>query len=147
MPTEKAVEVATGVNAASVNNNIDEFSRECLPIRVYRKLNSGNVIDALSDLFILRSMPSFIRSDNGPEFVAQAVRDWINAVGAKTACIEPGSPWEKGYCEIFYSLREAQIPIEEWRKHYYTKRPYSALGYRPLAPETIVQMDQRPIMH
>ena len=77
------------------------------------------------------------------------------------AYIEPGSPWENGYCEsfnarfrdeflngeIFYSLREAQILIEEWRKHYNTKRPHSALGYRPPAPETIVQMDPRPVMH
>ena len=138
-----------------------EDSRECLAIRVDRKLNSGNVIDALSDLFILRGVPSFIRSDNGPEFIAQALRGWIKAVGAKTAYIEPGSPWENGYCEsfnarfrdellngeIFYSLREAQILIEEWRKHYNTKRPHSALGYRPPAPEAIVQMDQRPIMH
>ncbi len=128
-------------------NVIDEYSRECLAIRVDRKLNSGNVIDALSDLFILRGVPSFIRSDNSPEFVAQAVRDWIKAVGAKTAYIKPGSPWENGYCESFYSLREAQILIEEWRKHYNTKRPHSALGYRPPAPETIVQMDQRPVMH
>jgi len=104
----------------------DEYSRECPAIRVDRKLNSGNVIDALSDLFILRGVPSFIRSDNGPEFVAQAVRDWIKAVGAKTAYIEPGSPWENGHCEsfnarfrdeflngkIFYSLGEAQILIE-----------------------------------
>ncbi|MDD9728280.1 IS3 family transposase [Roseovarius sp. SK2] len=142
-------------------NIIDEHSRECLAIRVDRKLNSVNVIDALSDLFILRGIPSFIRSDNGPEFVAQAVQNWIKSVGAKTAYIEPGSPWENGYCEsfnarfrdeflngeIFYSLREAQILIEEWRKHYNTKRPHSALGYRPPAPEAIVQMDQRPIMH
>ena len=84
-------------------NIIDEYSRECLAIRADRKLNSGNVIDALSDLFILRGVPSFIRSDNGPEFVAQAVQDWIKAVGAKTAYIEPGSPWENGYCESFMS--------------------------------------------
>ncbi|WP_145974921.1 IS3 family transposase, partial [Ruegeria atlantica] len=110
-------------------NIIDEFSRECLAIRVKRKLNSADVIDALTDLFILRGTPSYIRSDNGPEFVALAVRDWIAAVGAKTAYIEPGSPWENGFCEsfngrmrdellngeIFYSLREAQIIIEEWR--------------------------------
>ena len=142
-------------------NIIDEYSRECLAIRVDRKLNSAAVIDALSDLFILRGVPSFIRSDNGPEFVAQAVQDWIKAVGAKTAYIEPGSPWENGYCEsfnarfrdellnreIFYSLREAKVLIEAWRKHYNTKRPHSALGDRPPAPETIVQMDQRPIMH
>ena len=142
-------------------NILDEFSRECLAIKVDRKLNSTNVIDALTDLFILRGSPAFIRSDNGPEFIAQAVRDWIAAVGAKTAYIEPGSPWENGYCEsfngrfrdellngeIFYSLREAQIIIKEWRKHYNTKRPHSALGYRPPAPEAKIPMDHRPIMH
>ena len=142
-------------------NIIDEHSRECLAIKVQRKLNSTDVIDALTDLFILRGTPAFIRSDNGPEFVAQAVRDWITAVGTKTAYIEPGSPWENGYCEsfngrmrdellngeVFYSLREAQILIEEWRKHYNTKRPHSALGYKPPAPEAIIPMDQRPIMH
>ena len=108
-------------------NIIDEFSRECLAIKIDRKLNSTNVIDALTDLFILRGVPAFIRSDNGPEFIAQAVRDWIAAVGTKTAYIKPGSPWENGYCEsfnsrfrdellngeVFYSLREAQIIIEE----------------------------------
>ncbi|AXT34708.1 IS3 family transposase [Phaeobacter sp. LSS9] len=142
-------------------NILDEHSRECLAIRVKRKLNSTEVIDALTDLFILRGVPAYIRSDNGPEFIAEAVRGWIKAVGAKTAFIEPGSPWENGYCEsfngrmrdellngeVFYSLREAQIIIESWRKHYNTKRPHSALGYRPPAPETIVSMDQRPTMH
>ncbi|WP_282022577.1 integrase core domain-containing protein, partial [Ruegeria faecimaris] len=142
-------------------NILDEYSRECLAIRVERKLNSTDVIDVLTDLLILSGAPSFIRSDNGPEFVAQAVRDWIAAVGAKTAYIEPGSPWENGYCEsfngrfrdellngeIFYSLREAQILIEQWRKHYNTKRPHSALGCRPSAPETIISMDHRPMMH
>ncbi len=140
---------------------LDEHSRECLAIRVERKLNSTDVIDALTDLLILRGAPRFIRSDNGPEFAAQAVRDWITAVGAKTAYIEPGSPWENGYCkgfngrfrdkllngEIFYSLREAQILIEQWRRHYNTKRPHYALGYRPPAPETIIPMDHRPMMH
>ena len=119
------------------------------------------MLDALTDLFIMRGSPAFIRSDNGPEFIAQAVRDWIAAVGAKTAYIEPSGPWETGYCEsfngwfrdellngeIFYSLREAQIIIEEWRKHYNTKRPNSASGYRPPAPETNIPLDQRPIMH
>jgi transposase InsO family protein len=104
---------------------------------------------------------SSFRRCYGPEFVAQKVRDWIAAVGAKTAFIEPGSPWENGYCEsfnarfrdellngeIFYSLREAQIIIEQWRRHYNTVRPHSALGYRPPAPESIVLMDQRPMMH
>ena len=125
-----------------------------------RKLNSIEVIDALTDLFILRGIPAYIRSDNGPEFIAEALRDWIRAVGAKTAYIEPGSPWENGYCEsfngrmrdellngeIFYSLREAQIIIERWRNHYKTKRPYSALGYRPPAPEATIPVDQRPVM-
>ena len=73
-------------------NILDEFSRECLAIKVDRRLNSADVIDALSDLFILRGVPAFIRSDNGPEFVAQAVQDWIAAVGAETAYIKPGSP-------------------------------------------------------
>ena len=82
-------------------NLIDEFTRECLAIRIDRKLRSTDVIDVLSDLFILRGVPDHIRSDNGPEFVATAVRDWIAAVGAKTAYIEPGSPWENGYCESF----------------------------------------------
>ena len=142
-------------------NLIDEFSRECLAIKVDRKLNSMNVISTLTDQFILQGFPVFIRSDNGPQFVAQAVRDWIAAVGTKTAYIEPGSPWENGYCESFngrfrdellnaesfYILREAQIIIEQWRCHDNTKRPHSALGYRPQAPETIIPMDQRPIMH
>ena len=118
-------------------------------------------MDVLTNLFILRGVPAFIRSDNGHEFVAEAVRNWIKAVGAKAAYIEPGSPWKNGYCEsfnarfrdellngeMFYSLKEAQIIIEQWRKHYNTKRPHSALGYRPPAPETIVSMDQRPVMH
>ena len=80
-------------------NIIDEFSRECLVIRVKRKLNSTNVIDALTDIFIFRGVPAYIRSDNSPEFIAEAVRLWIKAVGAKAAYIEPGSPWENGYCE------------------------------------------------
>ena len=142
-------------------NIIDEYTREALMIRVDRKLNSTDVLDALTDLFILRGPPEFIRSDNGPEFIARKVRDWIAAVGAKTAYIEPGSPWENGYCEsfnarfrdellngeMFYTLREAQILIEQWRIHYNTVRPHSSLGYRPPAPESIVPMDQRPTMH
>jgi len=131
---------------------IDEFTREALTIRVARKLKATDVIDALADLFILRGVPAHIRSDNGPEFVAQALRDWIAAVGAKTAYIEPGSPWENGYCEsfngklrdellngeIFYTLKEAQIVIEAWRHHYNTVRPHSSLGYLPPAPEVFI---------
>ena len=133
-------------------NIIDEFTRECMAIRIARKLNSTDVIDALSDLFILRGVPGHVRSDNGPEFIAKAVREWIVAVGAKTAFIEPGSPWENGYCEsfnsklrdellngeIFYSLAEAKVIIEAWRRYYNTERPHSSLGYKPPAPEAIV---------
>src|SRR4051812_204971 len=84
-------------------NVIDEFTRECLAIRIDRKLKSADVIDVLSDLFILRGVPGHVRSDNGPEFIAKAVREWIARVGARTAFIEPGSPWENGYCESFNS--------------------------------------------
>ena len=133
-------------------NVLDEFTHECLAIRIARRLKSIDVIDVLSDLFILRGVPGYIRSDNGPEFVAKAVQDWITAVGAKTAYIAPGSPWENGYVEsfnarlrdellngeIFYSLKEAQIIIESWRRHYNTVRPHASLGYRPPAPETFV---------
>ena len=130
-------------------NVIDEFTRECLAIRVDRRLKSTDVIDILSDLFILRGVPGHVRSDNGPEFIAKEVREWIAGVGAKTAFIEPGSPWENGYCEsfnsklrdellngeIFHSLAEARIVIEGWRQHYNTVRPHSSLGYKPPAPE------------
>lgn len=126
--------------------NILEFNRECMTIRVWRKLNSANVIDAMTDLFILQGVPAFIRSDNGPEFITQAVRDWISAVGTKTAYIEAELPRKNSYCksfnacfrdemlhrEVFYSLREAHILIEQWRIHYNTKRPHSALGCHPL---------------
>jgi transposase InsO family protein len=132
-------------------NIIDEFTRECLAIRVDRRLKATDVIDVLSDLFILRGVPVHIRSDNGPEFIAKALRDWIVAVGAKTAYIMPGSPWENGYCEsfnsklrdellngeIFYTLKEAQTVIESWRRYYNTIRPHSSLHYRPPAPEAL----------
>jgi putative transposase len=139
-----------------------------------RRLNSTDVVDALTDLFILRGPPEFIRSDNGAEFIAKKVRAWIGAVGAKTAFIALGSPWENGYCEslnsrlrpplglhasrcratdellngeVFYTLREAQILIERWRHHHNTVRPHSALGYRPPVPESMMPIDQRPTMH
>jgi len=132
-----------------------------LAIRVKRKLNSIDVFDVLTDLFILRGPPAFIRSDNGAEFVAKKVRDWIAAVGAKIAYIELGTPWENGYCkslnarfrdellngEFFYSLKEAQIMIEKWQSHYNTLRPHSSLGYRPPAPEAIIPIDQTPTLH
>jgi putative transposase len=119
---------------------------------VARRLKSIDVIDVLSDLFILRGVPQHIRSDNGPEFVAKAVQEWIAAVGAKTAYITPGSPWENGFIEsfnarlrdelldgeVFYTLREAQIVIESWRRHYNTVRPHASIGYRAPAPEVFV---------
>src|SRR4051812_38359538 len=122
------------------------------PIRVARRLKSIDVIDALSDLFILRGVPQHIRSDNGPEFLARAVQDWIAAVGASTAYIARGSPWENGFIEsfnarlrdelldgeIFYTLREAQIVIESWRRHYNAVRPHASLGYQAPAPEVFV---------
>jgi len=133
-------------------NVIYEFTHECLAIRVARKLKATDVIDVQSDLFILRGVPSHVRSDNGPEFVAQAVQDWIRAVGAKTAYIAPGSPWENGYVEsfnallrdkllngeVFYSLREAEIVIESWRRPCNTVRPHASLRYRPPAPEVLI---------
>ncbi len=115
-------------------------------------MRSTDVIDVLADLFILRGVPGHVRSDSGLEFVAKAVREWIAAVGAKAAFIEPGSPWENGYCEsfntklrdellngkLFYSLAKARIVIEGWRHHYNTRRPHSSLGYRPPAPPALV---------
>ena len=131
---------------------IDEFTREALAIRVKRKLNSTDVLETLADLMILRGPPAYVRSDNGPEFIATALREWIAAVGSQTAYIEPGSPWENGYCEsfnsklrdellngeTFFSLAEAQVLIEAWRRHFNTMRPHSALKYRPPAPEAVI---------
>lgn len=131
---------------------IDEYSRECLSLLVARKLNSQNVLDELSNLFLTRGIPKHIRSDNGPEFTAKAVREWLDLIGVKTLFIEPGSPWENGYIEsfngklrdellngeIFTTLLEAKVLIEDWRQQYNQIRPHSALGYRPPAPEAIM---------
>jgi putative transposase len=120
---------------------IDEFTRECLALKVARRINSFGVLEAMADVMLMRGVPEHIRSDNGPEMTAKVVRNWLTQVGAKTLFIEPGSPWENGYCEsfngklrdellngeIFYSLKEAKIVIEQWRKHYNTVRPHSAL--------------------
>jgi putative transposase len=130
---------------------IDEYTHESLAIDVKRRLNSEDVLDCLGRLFVSRGVPEHIRSDNGPEFTAQAVRAWLSAAKVKTLFIEPGSPWENGYNEsfngklrdellngeIFYSLKEAQTMIENWRIHYNTVRPHSSLNYRPPAPQTI----------
>jgi len=130
---------------------IDEFSRECLAIRAARKMRSDHVLELLAELFTMKGVPEHIRSDNGPEFTAKAVRRWLPKVGVQTLFIEPGSPWENGYCEsfngklrdellngeIFYSLKEVQILTEIWRRSYNQVRPHSSLGYRPPAPEVI----------
>ena len=127
---------------------IDEYTRECLAIRVARRLGSQEVIETLADVMLVRGIPEYLRSDNGPELVARELRKWLANLGIGTLYIEPGSPWENGYCEsfngklrdeclngeIFYSLKEAQIVIEQWRVEYNTRRPHSALGYRPPVP-------------
>jgi putative transposase len=131
---------------------IDEYTRECLALRVARRLGSLQVIETLADVMLVRGIPEHIRSDNGPEFIAKELRKWLGQLGTKTLYIEPGSPWENGYCEsfngklrdeflngeIFYSLKEAQTLTERWRVEYNTERPHSALGYRPPAPQAII---------
>jgi putative transposase len=134
---------------------IDEYTRECLAIRVARRMTSHDVLYALSELFLEYGIPEHIRSDNGPEFVAKAVRGWLANLGVRTLFIEPGSPWENGYIEsfngklrdellngeLFYTLKEAEILIEHWRREYNHLRPHSSLGGRPPAPETIAWPD------
>jgi transposase InsO family protein len=131
---------------------VDEYTRECLSIDVARKLDHEDVLERLAYLFVTRGVPEHLRSDNGSEFTAQAVRDWLARVGVKTLYIEPGSPWENGYIEsfngklrdellnreVFETLLEAKVLIEQWRVEYNTIRPHSSLGYRPPAPEAIV---------
>jgi transposase InsO family protein len=131
---------------------LDEYSRECLTIEVGRKLSSEDVLRVLGRLFVRRGIPSYIRSDNGPEFTAVAVREWLERVGVQTLFIEPGSPWENGYNEsfngklrdellngeVFTNLWEARVLTEEWRREYNEVRPHSSLGYRPPAPEAVM---------
>lgn len=135
-------------------NIIDEFTRECLAIRVDRHIEAIDVIETLKDLFITRGLPEHIRSDNGPEFVADILREWLHDLNVNTLFIEPGSPWENGYIEsfngkfrdellngeIFDTLTEARVIMERWRKYYNTIRPHSSLGRRPPAPETFYQL-------
>lgn len=127
---------------------IDEYSRTCLAIRVAHRLGADDVLDELGELFFTHGLPDHIRSDNGSEFTANTLKKWLKKLGVATAYIAPGSPWENGYNEsfngrlrdeflngeVFYSLREAQVMTEDWRRHYNTIRPHSALGYRPPAP-------------
>jgi len=138
--------------AFKILNIIDEYTRECLAMLIARKTKNQDVIDLLFQLFILRGIPGHIRSDNGPEFTAKAIRKWLNRLGVKTLYIEPGSPWENGYiesfngklrdellnCETFTTLTEAKVLIEQWRREYNQVRPHSSLGYQPPAPEAIL---------
>jgi putative transposase len=137
-------------------NLIDESTRECLLIRAERRWSSAKVIGALADVMVIKGVPQHLRSDNGPEFVAKDLRKWLANTGAKTLYIEPGSPWENGYCEsfnsklrdeflnpeIFYSMKELRVLAERWRVHYNTVRPHSSLGYRPPAPEAWLTNDK-----
>jgi len=131
---------------------IDEYTRECLAIDVSRHSNSAAIIERLSDLFIFRGTPEYIRSDNGPEFISKAIRAWMKATGVQTLYIEPGSPWENGYIEsfngklrdellnleIFDTLLEAKVLAERWKREYNTFRPHSSLNYKPPVPEAIL---------
>jgi len=130
---------------------VDEYSRECLAIVVARRLRATDVLETLAELFVTHGIPGCIRSDNGSEFTVALVRLWLEALQVQTLFIESGSPWENGYVEsfngklrdelldreFFYTLTEAKILIERWRREYNTVRPHSALGYRPPAPETV----------
>jgi putative transposase len=133
-------------------NILDEYTRECLMTRVARSLTHEEVLESLGWLFLVRGIPAHIRSDNGSEFTARRVREWLTRLNVKTLFIEPGSPWENGYIEsfngkmrdelldreIFYTLKEARVLIEDWRRIYNHIRPHSALNYRPPAPEAIL---------
>ncbi len=137
---------------------IDEYTRRCLILHVARRINSSNVLEILADLMMAYGTPHYLRSDNGPEMIAGELRQWLQRVGTHTLYIEPGSPWENGYCEsfngklrdellngeIFYTLKEAQIVMEQWRKHYNTRRPHSALNYRSPAPEATLPRSTLP---
>ncbi len=139
---------------------VDEYTRECLALEVARRITSEDVLDCLAELFVQRGLPGFIRSDNGPEFTAQAVRRWLAELEVQTLFIEPGSPWENGYVEsfngklrdellngeIFCTVMEARVLLERWREEYNTLRPHSALGYRPPAPEARLPWPPAPTL-
>lgn len=131
-------------------NIIDEFTKECLVAFVDRRICSREIIFILADLFLARGCPKHIRSDNGSEFIAKKLLKWFKTLEIAPLFIEPGSPWENGYCEsfngkmryellngeLFYTLKEAQIIIEKWRRQFNTIRPHMSLGYKAPCPET-----------
>ena len=147
----------TGIRLLTV---IDKYSRACLAIRAARSIRSADVIEALAELMVTRGVPDHIRSDNGPEFTARAVREWLGRVGARTLYFEPGSPWENGYLEsingklrdelldreVFYTLLEVRVLTERYRRTYNRIRPHSSLGYRPPAPEALLPADPVPVL-
>ena len=155
MVQERAIFNLAGVGlslSGRMLNILDEYSRESLKIHVDRQIKAADVIYELSDLFIERGAPDYLRSDNGSEFTAEMVRGWLGRLGVKTLFIEPGSPWENGYIEsfngklrdellngeIFDTILEARVITEKWRKHYNTIRPHSSLNYRAPAPEAYI---------
>jgi len=147
----------TGVRLLTV---IDEYSRECLALRAGRSIRSAEVIEVLAELMLFRGVPDRIRSDNGPEFTARAVREWLGRVGARTLYIEPGSPWENGYIErfngklrdelldreVFYTLLEVRVLPERYSRTYHQVRPHSSLGYRPPASYKLLPADPVPVL-
>jgi putative transposase len=138
---------------------IDEYTRECLALRTGTSLKADDIMDVLTDLFITRGIPDHIRSDNGSEFTAKSIKEWLPKLNVKTLYIEPGSPWENGYnesfnarlrdeclnAETFYTLKEAQVIIEQWRHHYNHIRPHTSLGYKPPAP--LIRMKEEAFAH
>jgi len=146
------IEHTANGRAFKILNIIDEYTRESVGVKVERRIKAQDVIDKLFNLFIFRGIPEHIRSDNGPEFTARAVRKWLSRLGVKTLFIERGSPWENGYIEsfngkmrdellkreVFTTLKEAQVLIEGWRREYNQVRPHSSLGYQPPVPEAIL---------
>ena len=156
------IAIITGLSRYTVNRHfrlirerIDEYTRECLAIDIGRKLNKEDVLERLTSLFVCRGIPEHIRSDNGSEFTAKAVRSWLQRLGIKTLYIEHGSPWENGYIEsfngklrdellngeIFDTLFEAKVLVERWRREYNHIRPHSSLGYKTPAPEAVMPID------
>ena len=144
--------------ALKIMTLIDEFGRECLALLVERHITSDDVLYCLAELFIRHGVPEHLRSDNGPEFTAKAVRQWLEHIGVQTLFIEPGSPWENGYNEsfngkfrdellnreLFFTLKEAQVVIGNWRREYNTIRPHSSLNNRPPAPEAVMPLGIQP---
>ncbi len=132
---------------------VDEFTRECLDIEVARHLTARDVITVLERLFTEHGAPNFIRSDNGPEFIANTIKDWLQKSGVATLYIEPGAPWQNAYSEsfnsrfrdelldreVFATLTEAKVLVADYRRYYNAERPHSSLGYQTPAAFVVAQ--------